>query len=117
MARLEAQAAPDRELGLLAYREQQLWSARRETTNFGHRRFREQDREIDDAAAWLAAGPTRQLLVQEPMLEPCFHNTQRQGAGVLSRIDWFLVTGNPDPICVGRGDATRAIRYRPPALP
>ncbi|MEO6080391.1 MAG: glycosyltransferase family 39 protein [Steroidobacteraceae bacterium] len=113
IARLETLAAPHRELGLLAYHEHFLWHLRRPTVNFGHRRFREGDAEIHDAAAWLAAAPARQLLVQEQMLQPCFSNTQAQLVGESSRGNWFLVSGNPDATCAARGNAQYNFTYSP----
>ncbi len=114
IARVEALAAPERELGLLAYHEHFLWHLQRPTVNFGHRRFREGDAEVFDAAAWLAAAPDRQLLVPERMLQPCFHNAASvQRAGQSSRGEWFLVSGLPDPACAARGNAQYTFRYSP----
>jgi hypothetical protein len=115
IARLEAMAAPDRELGLLAYHEHFLWHLRRPTVNFGHRRFREGDAETFDAAAWLAADPQRQLLVPVRMLKPCFEDTHRRVVGDSSRGDWYLVTGTPAASCVGRGNARHTFAYSPTA--
>jgi hypothetical protein len=82
--------------------------------NFGHRRFREGDAEVYDAAAWLAAAPDRQLLVPERMLQPCFHNAASvQRAGQSSRGEWFLVSGRPDPACAARGNAQTIFSYSP----
>jgi 4-amino-4-deoxy-L-arabinose transferase-like glycosyltransferase len=114
IARLEALAAPERELGLLAYSEHFLWHLRRPTVNFGHRRFREGDAESYDAAAWLAAAPGRQLLVQEQMLQPCFKDAAPlQLVGDSSRGNWFLVSGQPDTVCVARGDPGHHFNYSP----
>lgn len=113
MAQLQSLADPQRELGLLAYREQFLWSVRRTTVNFGHRRFRDEAQEIDDAAHWLAQDPQRQLLVQEAMLEPCFRDTARRPAGRVSSINWYLVTGTPDAACAARGNPASPLRYSP----
>ncbi len=114
IARLEQMADPARELGLLAYHEHFLWQLQRPSSNFGHRRFREGDREMYDAAAWLAAQPGRQLLVPERMLAPCFTGAARARAvGNSSMGAWFLVEGVPLPACVARGDAGRSLYYRP----
>src|SRR5690606_15990344 len=114
ITRVEAMADPRRELGLLAYHEHFLWHLRRPTVNFGHRRFREGDAEAFDAAAWLAQRPDRQLLVPERMLAGCFGAvpTVRE-VGESSRGAWYLVEGRPDPDCVSRGDAGRAIVHAP----
>jgi len=115
IVRLEQMADPARELGLLAYHEHFLWQLRRETTNFGHRRFREQEDEVHDAAAWLAARPGRQLLVPERLLEPCFGAAAAvREVGDSSRGLWYLVEGMPRADCSAAGDAGRAIRYMPP---
>jgi 4-amino-4-deoxy-L-arabinose transferase-like glycosyltransferase len=113
IARLEAMADPQRELGLLAYHEHFLWHLQRPSVNFGHRRFREGDAETLDAAAWLAADGSRQLLVSEHMLAPCFASATARLVGDSSRGDWFLVTGAPSADCARRGDATRVLRYAP----
>lgn len=118
IARLEQLARPDRELGLLAYHEHFLWHLRRPSVNFGHRRFREGEAEMYDAAAWLAADGTRELLVPERMLAPCFARAARVvEVGDSSRGLWYLVAGVPAPDCVARGDAATARRYVPPARP
>lgn len=115
ITRLEQMADPARELGLLAYHEHFLWQLQRGTVNFGHRRFREQDAEVHDAAAWLAARPGRQLLVPERLLEPCFATASMvREVGDSSRGLWYLVEGMPRADCSARGDATRAISYVPP---
>lgn len=116
MRRVQALADPDRELGLLAYHEHFLWQLRRPVVNFGHRRFREGDQEMLDAAAWLAADPRRQLLVPERMLDACFGSSGSvREAGDSSRGLWYLVEGGADTGCVARGDAGRAIHYVPAA--
>jgi 4-amino-4-deoxy-L-arabinose transferase-like glycosyltransferase len=115
IARLEMLARPDRELGLLAYHEHFLLHLTRSSVNFGHRRFREPEAEFHDAAAWLAAQPERQLLVQEGDLDPCFKRAQQQLVGDSSRGNWYLVTGAPDAGCVARGNAHYNFTYSPPA--
>ena len=113
IAKLESMAAPDRELGLLAYHEHFLWHLQRPTVNFGHRRFREGDAETYDAAAWLAADPQRQLLVPVRMLTPCFEGAPATVVGDSSRGDWYLVTGRPAAACAARGDSAHTFRYAP----
>jgi hypothetical protein len=113
VARLEQVANPSRPLGLLAYHEDFLWQLRRPSVNFGHRRFREGNRESLDAAAWLAAAPDRQLLVPEEMVSPCFKALARQDIGIASSQHWYLVEGAPQADCVRQGDAGRALYYAP----
>jgi 4-amino-4-deoxy-L-arabinose transferase-like glycosyltransferase len=113
IAKLEATADPARELGLLAYHEHFLWQLQRPSVNFGHRRFREGDAETFDAAAWLAADASRQLLVSEHELNPCFSSNQARLVGDSSRGRWYLVTGVPAMECARRGDAARVFHYAP----
>ena len=113
IARLERMASPQRELGLLAYHEHFLWQMHRPSVNFGHRRFREGDAEMYDAAAWLAADPQRQLLVPERMLRPCFATGDVRLVGDSSRGDWYLVSGQPAGDCARRGDVAHVFHYAP----
>jgi 4-amino-4-deoxy-L-arabinose transferase-like glycosyltransferase len=113
IAQLERIADPARELGLLAYHEHFLLHLQRPSVNFGHRRFREDDAEIHDAAAWLAGRPGRQLLVSERMMDPCFTGAAAQVVGESSRGLWYLVESVPAPACSARGDVARAIAYTP----
>lgn len=115
IARVEAMASTERELGLLAYHEHFLWHLTRPTVNFGHRRFREGDAEMYDAAAWLAQRTGRQLLVPQRMLQACFSQAASiQEVGESSTGLWYLVQGQPDAACAARGDASRSLRYTPP---
>jgi 4-amino-4-deoxy-L-arabinose transferase-like glycosyltransferase len=110
-----ARVAPGELAGLVAYKEQFLLFLDRPTVNFGHRRTLEGDQEIFDAAAWLAAAPGRVLLAPGgEALDRCFANAQRESAGNTAGDEWFLVRGTPAPDCISRGDASRAILYRPP---
>ena len=114
IARLEQLAAPDRDLGLLAYKEDFLWQLGRPSVNFGNRRFREGNQEAYDAAAWLNAADGRQLLVPADMLAPCFDMVGHvQDVGVTGAGHWYLLQGRPRSDCVARGDAGRALYYEP----
>ncbi len=116
MARMLAMTPPDRQLALVAYKEQFLLYLDRETVNFGHRRWREGDQEAFDAAAWLAADPARRiLLLPDYKVERCFAAAERRFVGVASDDRWYLVSGRPAADCIARGHAARAIRY--PAHP
>jgi 4-amino-4-deoxy-L-arabinose transferase-like glycosyltransferase len=115
VARLEQLADPNRELGLLAYKEQFLLYLTRPSVNFGHRRWREGPLESYDAARWLGEHPDRQLLVADDQLEPCFATArERIEVGTSSREDWFLVSGPVSPDCAARGKPEHVIRYSPP---
>ena len=110
--RIERVAVPERELGLLAYKEQFLLYLHRPTVNFGHARWREGPREAYDAALWLSAGPARQLLVGQAQLAPCFvSGLARVEVGRTSDEVWWLVTGAPDQSCARRGDPRQAHAY------
>ena len=114
MARVEAASRDVPELGLVGAKEQYLLELRRPSINFGHARWREKEQEVADAAAWLAAEPERRaLLVDDDARKLCFAAAPSQTLGRANREAWFLVRGPADPDCVARGDATRAIRYRP----
>ena len=104
----------DRELGLLAYKEQFLLYIDRDTVNFGHARWREGDAEAFDAARWLSGSEQRVLLVPEYFIEKCFGRNPRQFAGTSSDDRWYLVTGMPSPDCVERGNPQKVIRYPTP---
>ena len=115
IARVEQLADPNRELGLLAYKEQFLLYLTRSSVNFGHRRWREGPLESYDAARWLDEGSDRQLLVAEDQLEPCFVAArERIDVGTSSREHWFLVSGPVSPDCATRGQPEHVIRYSPP---
>jgi 4-amino-4-deoxy-L-arabinose transferase-like glycosyltransferase len=113
IAAVESKADPLRPLALLEYRENFLWNLRRESWNFGHRRFREGDQEMFDAAAWLAQDERRQLLVADDRRQRCFPATMGVEVGETGDRQWWLVSGVPDAECTRQGDPGRAIRYVP----
>ena len=114
MARVEQASAGIAELGLVGAKEQYLLELRRPSFNFGHARWREKQREADDAAAWLAARPGRALLVDHKTQQLCFKDAQAIEMGRANRAQWFLVSGAPDPVCAARGDLAAARLYVPP---
>jgi len=114
MARVEQASAGVPELGLVSAKEQYLLQLRRPSFNFGHARWREKEREADDAAAWLAAKPGRMLLVDHKTRDLCFKGTQAAEMGRANRARWFLISGAPDAACAARGDLARARLYVPP---
>jgi 4-amino-4-deoxy-L-arabinose transferase-like glycosyltransferase len=114
IAQVEASAAPDRALALVEYRENFLWNLQRPTFNFGHRRFREGEQELFDAAAWLATDHSRQLLVNATSRQRCFATAaEAKPVGEAGGHEWWLVSGAPDAQCARQGDARRAILYTP----
>jgi 4-amino-4-deoxy-L-arabinose transferase-like glycosyltransferase len=114
MRRVQTLAPPDRELGMLAYKEQYLLFLERPAVNFGHSRWRDFDQEAADAAAWLAEAPaSRTLLVDERARTHCFSTATLQPVGVANRLQWLLATGQPDAECVARGRLRAARTYSP----
>jgi 4-amino-4-deoxy-L-arabinose transferase-like glycosyltransferase len=117
MERVEQATAGVGELGIVGFREQYLLQLRRPSVNFGHARWREKPQEVADATAWLAAAPDRALLIDDEAKAICFGGASAEPLGRANRDHWFLVRSGADPACIRRGDAARAIRYRPPPGP
>jgi 4-amino-4-deoxy-L-arabinose transferase-like glycosyltransferase len=114
VARIEKIADPERELGLLAYREEFLLYFKRPTVNFGHRRWREGLLESYDAARWLNEQADRQLLIPENLVEPCFSTPrERVEVGISAGDYWLLLSGPVSPECAARGKPEHVIRYSP----
>jgi uncharacterized membrane protein YhaH (DUF805 family) len=113
IAAVEKRTAGIAELGWVGAKEQYLLQMRRPSYNFGHARWREREREIDDAARWLQSDPSRALLVDRRSVAPCFVGTRQDGFGRANGIDWVLVRGAPDVACAARGNPAAAIAYKP----
>lgn len=81
---------PQAELGLVAWKEQNLLMADRHAIDFGFRQpWAEQ---LTRGAAWLAQAPAqRWLLVNEKALQPCVDRSRSVPAGRANRRDWWLV--------------------------
>jgi 4-amino-4-deoxy-L-arabinose transferase-like glycosyltransferase len=110
---VQAAAQGVQELGLVSYKEQYLLYFTRPTINFGHARWREGDAEVLDAAAWLAAGKGRMLLMPSEARDLCFGAAHAVGVGKANDSKWFLVDGEANPDCVARGNRSAARSYRP----
>jgi 4-amino-4-deoxy-L-arabinose transferase-like glycosyltransferase len=114
MQAVEAAAPPDRELGLLAYREQFLLQSTRPTVNFGHARWREGLAEPHDAARWLNERPGRVLLVKEGHRAACFARAPARRVGQSAGETWYLLEAPADAGCAAQGRAAAVRRYTPP---
>jgi 4-amino-4-deoxy-L-arabinose transferase-like glycosyltransferase len=114
VARLERAADPHEELGLVAFREQYVLNARRQIVHFGNRRWRDADKEMADAALWLASKPGRQLLIDHTARAACFSKATVQSLGNANRRQWYLVRDGADQSCIARGRRGAAYYYLPP---
>jgi 4-amino-4-deoxy-L-arabinose transferase-like glycosyltransferase len=114
--RLEVASAGAVELAMIGSKEQYLLQLRRSSFNFGHARWQEGEwqREAADAAAWLADGRARAVLVDRRVLELCFGGAVTADLGRAHGRHWFLVSGRPDPACAESGDPASARLYAPP---
>src|SRR5690606_3466445 len=88
------------ELGLVAWKEQNLLMADRSAVTFGFKRPWEQ--QLQAAVAWQARHPQRRwLLVQEKALLDCVVRTRSQRVGTLSGRGWWLVPADAiDGACI-----------------
>ena len=89
MADAGRRIGPDAELGLVAWKEQNLLMADREAANFGFNVPWEQ--QLQRGVAWQARAPGRWLLVQEAALEACLDRDKIELAGISNRRRWWLV--------------------------
>ena len=114
--RLEAASAGAVELAMIGSKEQYLLQLGRPSFNFGHARWQEGEwqREAADAAAWLAQGRARAVLVDRRVLELCFGGAVTADLGRAHGRYWFLVSGRPDPACAESGDPSSARLYASP---
>ncbi len=84
------QIGPRAELGLVAWKEQNLLMADRAAVDFGFRQ--PWDEQLRRGVAWLAAAPEqRWLLVNQQALLPCIDRARSQYAGRANRREWWLV--------------------------
>jgi 4-amino-4-deoxy-L-arabinose transferase-like glycosyltransferase len=111
---VEERAAGIRELGFVDLREQFALQLARPIVYFGRGRMLDREREAADAAAWLAAGSNRAIVVDTQAREVCFADSRADALGHWHRDDWFLVHDAPDAACVSRGSLAAARRYVPP---
>ncbi|KFN50933.1 glycosyltransferase family 39 protein [Arenimonas composti] len=92
MSAVGARIGSDAELGLVAWREQQLLQADRAAVDFGFRRpWHEQWRE---AQSWVAGDPGRRwIFVLDEAMSPCADAAQAIPIGRANRRDWLLLPG------------------------
>ena len=92
MQRVGARIGPDAELGLLAWREQNLLQADRPVREFGFKRA--WDLQWQDAGHWLEAAPRRRwLLVLDTAMSPCVEPSGVIDIGMANGNRWLLVPG------------------------
>lgn len=90
MAAAGRRIGPDAELGLVAWKEQNLLMADRPAATFGFKV--PWDEQLRRGVAWQAQAPrTRWLLVQEDALEACIDRARIEMAGIANRRTWYLV--------------------------
>ncbi|MGI8561889.1 MAG: ArnT family glycosyltransferase [Luteimonas sp.] len=92
MAEVARQIGPDAELGLLAWKEQQMLQADRPVVDFGYRQ--PWHRQWQDATIWLDAAPDRRwILLPEAAFGPCVDRAQARHVGRANRSEWWVVPG------------------------
>lgn len=90
MQRAGARIGPDAELGLVAWKEQNLLMADRPAKTFGF--LRPADEQLRDAQAWQAKAPgQRWLLVERVAIEACVDWAKAENLGISNRREWWLV--------------------------
>jgi 4-amino-4-deoxy-L-arabinose transferase-like glycosyltransferase len=105
MAAVAQRIGPDRELGLIHWREGQWLFARNPIVHFGYRAGPEQ---VGRALAWLGEAPDRWLLGSDRWLRPCFDMRQAIDAGEdrddrrLFLVNLPMASGGCPPIPSGR---------------
>ncbi|RFF43092.1 glycosyltransferase family 39 protein [Xanthomonas nasturtii] len=92
MQRVGQRIGPDAQLGMLAWREQNLLQADRPVTDFGFKASWEQ--QWTHAGPWLAQAPQKRwLLVLKQAIPACVDPAQRIDIGESNRNQWQLVPG------------------------
>jgi 4-amino-4-deoxy-L-arabinose transferase-like glycosyltransferase len=103
MARVRARLAPGDQIGLVAWKEQNLLMLDRPAVDFGF--SRPWTRQYADAVAWQAEDPAhRWLFVQEPAMGACVRRDRAIDLGHANRREWWLFRADavipgcvPDP--------------------
>jgi len=108
MRDIGARVGPEAELGLVAWKEQNLLMADRPAATFGFRRA--PGEQLRDAIAWQAMAPARRwLLVQDTALAACVDRALAQPLGSANRREWWLVPAAATRGC-GAGPPRSAVR-------
>lgn len=107
MTEVGRRIGPEAELGLVAWKEQNLLMADRPAADFGFKV--PWDEQLRRGVAWQAQAQARWLLVEEGALEACLDEERIELAGVANRRRWWLV---PPGAVVGECVATEAERER-----
>ncbi|WP_363800028.1 glycosyltransferase family 39 protein [Lysobacter firmicutimachus] len=90
MTRVAERIGPDAELGLVAWKEQNLLQSRSQTTTFGF--VMGWAKQLEHGLAWQKQSPARRwLLVQEPALPDCVDRSKIELGGRANRRVWWLV--------------------------
>jgi 4-amino-4-deoxy-L-arabinose transferase-like glycosyltransferase len=93
---------PAAELGLVAWKEQNLLMAEGPVRTFGFRRAAVE--QLQAAIAWQAQAPgSRWLMVQDTALAPCVDKSRAVALGAANRRDWSLLPGAATARCIGAG--------------
>ena len=83
---------PDAQLGMVAWREQNLLQSDRPAMDFGYKQ--PWDVQWNRAGKWLAADPSRRwIFVLEQALSPCVDDSGVVDIGQSNRNRWLLVPG------------------------
>ena len=107
MAHVGQRIGPDAELGLVAWKEQNLLMADRPAATFGFQTVWPE--QLARGMRWQAEAPgKRWLLVQEPALSQCVDKAKAEFAGVSNRRRWWLVpAAAADVTCTPHGIETQ----------
>lgn len=107
MSHVGNRIGPDAELGLVAWKEQNLLMADRPAATFGFQTI--WPKQLARGMRWQAEAPQKRwLLVQEPALSQCVDKAKAEFAGVSNRRRWWLVpAAAADAACTPQGIATQ----------
>lgn len=107
MSHVGNRIGPDAQLGLVAWKEQNLLMADRPAATFGFQTIWPE--QLARGMRWQAEAPgKRWLLVQEPALSQCVDKAKAEFAGVSNRRRWWLVpAAAADAACTPQGIETQ----------